>query len=60
MSYRIDETNEQNELSHPPAVQPAMANDSRMIPARASSPLRRDAHYDWMDFHSLPELSREW
>ncbi|BAO90773.1 hypothetical protein [Caballeronia cordobensis] len=28
--------------------------------ARESRTLHRDTHYDWMDFHSIPELLREW
>ncbi|BAN26397.1 hypothetical protein [Caballeronia insecticola] len=50
----IDETGEVTDAAD------SERDASSCVPARESRPLRRDTHYDWMDFHSIPELSREW
>jgi hypothetical protein len=61
MTERIDRPND--ELQPQARVTAKSAGEAAVSPvsrARESSPLNRDIYYDWMDFHNIPELLREW
>lgn len=53
-----------NTRVHTNADAAAKPSDNHTVPlfvtARGKGAPQRDAHYDWMDFHSIPELSQEW
>lgn len=56
MTDRINETNDALGIKADAAVKPTA---ERVASYRTAARLS-ETHYDWMDFHSIPELPQEW